>query len=169
MPVQHKVGRRIVGQECGDVLESFLYVAGQRRNFHVEGGVVVTMYNFAMAYLASNHFGKHERVERKRPLVVFGKFVGKCETVRDELDGLLGLRRATVPKPAGQIPVRSPASSRQWQGAMSILGMLRNGRRDCAVTFGKHREQAFEPILVIGRVLRASPLSISIPGGRFTA
>ena len=49
-----------------------------------------------------------------------------------------------------------------------VVGMPRNGRRDCAVAFGKHREQAFEPVLVIGHVLNASPLSISIPGGWFT-
>ena len=34
---------------------------------------------------------------------------------------------------------------------------------------GKHREQTFEPVLAIGLVLRASPLRINIPGGRFGA
>ena len=87
MPVQHKVGRRIVGQECGDVLDPFLHLAGQRRELHLQRSVAVAMRDLTKAHLASNRFGEYERVERERQLMVFGEFVSEFETIWDELDG----------------------------------------------------------------------------------
>ena len=87
MPVQHKVGRRIVSQECGDVFDPFLHLACQRRELHLQRRMAVAVHDLTKAHLASNRFGEYERVERERQLVVFGKFVRKFKMIWNELDG----------------------------------------------------------------------------------
>ena len=45
------------------------------------------MYDVAEVYLASEHFGQQERIEREQQLVLLCKFVGEFETIGDELGG----------------------------------------------------------------------------------
>jgi hypothetical protein len=64
MPVQHKIGRRSVGQECGDFLDQFSHLTCQGRSLDLERGVTVAMDDLAQSYVASDRFGQKKRIER---------------------------------------------------------------------------------------------------------
>ena len=85
MSVQHKVRRRIAGQECGDLLDLFSYLMSESRCLHLQRGVAVAMHDLAQVYLAPKRFGQQERIEREQQLVFLCKFVGEFETIGDEL------------------------------------------------------------------------------------
>ena len=84
MSVQHKVRRRIAGQECSDLFDPLSYLTGEGGYLHLQRGVAVAMYDLAQVYLASKRFGQQERVEREQQLVLLGEFVGEFETIGDK-------------------------------------------------------------------------------------
>src|SRR5579864_8181522 len=57
MPVQYKLGRRIAGQECRDVLDAPSNLADQGRSLHLQRGAAVAMHDLAESYSASGRFG----------------------------------------------------------------------------------------------------------------
>src|SRR3981189_2085195 len=75
MSVQHKVRRRIAGQEGGDLFDPFPYLTGEGRCLHLERGMAIAMHDLAQVYLASKRFGQQERVEHEQQLVFLCKFV----------------------------------------------------------------------------------------------
>src|SRR6266702_7690359 len=85
MSVQHKVRRRIAGQECSDLFDPLSYLTGEGGYLHVQRGVAVAMHDLAQVYLASKRFGQQVRIEREQQLVFLCKFVGEFETIGDEL------------------------------------------------------------------------------------
>src|SRR6266540_6780972 len=85
MPVQHEVGRRIVGQECGDVLDQFSHLTCQGRSLDLKRGVTVAMHDLAESYVAYDRFGQKERVECDQQPVLFGEFVGELKSIGDKL------------------------------------------------------------------------------------
>jgi hypothetical protein len=153
MPIQYKVGRRIVGQECGETRDLFSHRTDQRRKLPFGRSVAIAVNDVAKAQAASHRFGEHQGVECKRQPVVLGESVGELETVRDKLDGpgssfrghlfyCLQTRFEAAPL---QTHIRCDAP-------FHVRGMLGDGRGDCAA-FRKHCEQAFASVLVIGLVL----------------
>ena len=70
MPVEQKVGRRIGSQERGDSFDPLLHLAYQRRKLHLPHGIAIAVYDSTKGYLASNRFGKNERIEREGQRVV---------------------------------------------------------------------------------------------------
>src|SRR6516162_5048084 len=119
------------------------------------------MHDFADAHLASNCSGKHERVEGKRQLVVFGKFVSELKAIWDELDR---------PAPSyGRHPFHSMWARFQpvrlqahidCETPCRFLGIVKNGRSHRAIALRKRLKQLFEPVLEMGLVLKASPLRV---------
>ena len=85
--VQHKVRRRIAGQECGDLFDPLSYLTGEGGYPHLQHSVAVAMHDRAQVYLTSKRFGQQERIEREQQLVFFSKFVGEFEAIGDELGG----------------------------------------------------------------------------------
>ena len=49
MSVQHKVRRRIAGQECGDLFDPFSHLTGEGRYLHLQRGVAVAMHDLAQS------------------------------------------------------------------------------------------------------------------------
>jgi hypothetical protein len=81
----HKFGRRIAGQERGDLFDPLSYLTGKGRCLHLQRRMAVAMHDLAQGYLVSNRFGQQERIEREQQLVFLCKFVGEFEAIGDEL------------------------------------------------------------------------------------
>ena len=167
MPVQHKIGRLVVGQERGDFRDPFAHLCGQRRQPCLQPDVAIAVNDLAQAHLTSNRCGELEGVKSKHQLVVFDDFVGELETIGNELDGraaFFGGRPFYSPQ--ARFKAVCPEVNVDSETPCRVLGLPRNGRRDCAVALGKHREQTLKPLLVVGLVPQTRPLRIGIPGTR---
>jgi len=128
------------------------------------------MHDLAEMYPASNRFGQQKCVECEQQLVLPGSFVGEFKALGDELGSTaaaLGGYSLNSLKAGLQI-VYSPAHV-EGQAPGYVLGILRNGWCDHATAFRNGREQALEPMFEIILVLRARPLRINTPRGRFRA
>src|SRR5450631_4189835 len=132
--------------------------------------MVVTVNDLPETDLASNGFGEHECVERERQLMNLSKFVSKFETIRDELirpgssfgGQLFYSLQVRLDVVCVQADIRSQAPRR-------VRKCFRDRRIDRAGGLGNRRKGVFEPVLVIGLVVRPSPLRIYISGDCFGA
>src|ERR1700730_4813578 len=170
MLVQNTAGRRMVGQNGGDILDSLLCLSSQKRKLHLQRSVIVAVRDLTEADLASNHLGEYERVECERQLMAFGDFVSKFEMIWNEFDDPApSFRWHFLHSPQMNFEVVRSEARIDSDTPSRVLGILRNGRPHRPVALGMHCEQAFEAALAIGLVLRSSPLRINIAGDRFGA
>src|SRR5262249_1378581 len=132
--------------------------------------MAVTVSDLTQAHLASSRFREHERVERERQLMVFGKFVSEFETIWNEL---VGPAPAFGGHPFHSLQVRFQVVCAQadvaCQAPHRVPEILRNGRCSRAIALGMPRNQTLEFALIISLVLRPGPVRISIPCGWFGA
>jgi hypothetical protein len=85
VPVQNEVGRRSASQQRRYLPDEIVRLADQTRHFNLQSGVVVPVDDLAHAELSPDHFGQHERVERRQQPVVFGELVEEDEPDWDKL------------------------------------------------------------------------------------
>src|SRR6516162_3392090 len=76
MSVQHKVRRRITGQECSDLFDLLSYLTCEGGYLHLQRSLAIALHDLAQGYLTSKRFGEQERVEHEEQLVFLFKFVG---------------------------------------------------------------------------------------------
>jgi hypothetical protein len=149
MPVQHKVGRRIIGQECGDFRHPFAYLGGQRRKPHLQRSVAVAVNDLAEAYLAADCCGELHGVKRKHQLVVFDDFLGELETIGDELAGCVpSFGACSFYSPQARFQAVRAQANVDSNTPCRVLRICGNARGDRAVALRKHREQALESVRV---------------------
>jgi hypothetical protein len=149
MPVQHKVGRRTIGQECSDFRRPFAYLGGQRRKPHLKCSVAVAVNDLAEAYLASDCCGKLQGVKRKHQLVVFHDLVGELETIGDEVGGRApSFGVCSFYSPQARFQAVCAQANVDSNTPCRVLRICGNARRNRAVALRKHREQALEPVRV---------------------
>ena len=171
MPVQHKVGWQIVDQERGDVWDSFLHLAGQRKELHLPRRIAVAVHDLTNGHLASNRFGKYERVERERQRVVFGKLVLKCKMIWNEL----GEPAASF---VGRLSTANRRNSRSWVrkrtsmanrhvASLKLLEVI--GGLVARALSANAATARFSPSMIIGLLVCPSPLGILSCGDGFRA
>ena len=125
--VQDEIGRCGTGEERGDFLKALPHLAGQGKGLHLERGVVVAVDDFAEAHFASEHFGKHERIERQQQLVVRGELVAEDETNGNELRRLAPpLGRDALNRVEAGLNTRS---SRRKEALINPLRIMNRGLR----------------------------------------